>query len=125
LDRFDRAGLRATLGALPSFPGKRIWVTNSAFVPGSMSPDQKCQSERPLGVTAGVALLAYTDRPASAVLDLAASYVQPDGQLVGTGAELLAVGAGTGEQVNLVRFWQAFTTGDGCTLPWALYCVEP
>jgi hypothetical protein len=167
-----------TLGALPSFPGKRIWVTNTPYLPASMSPDQKCQSERPSGVTTGVALIAYTDRPASAVLDLAASYVRPDGQLVGTGAELLAVGSGTAEQVNLVsgpwvlangttvdflpgiwtgstsltaagtqtcndwqsatttglsgtygyagvRFWQAFTTGDDCSYPWSLYCVEP
>jgi len=90
------------LGALPSFPGKRIWVSNTPFVPGSMSPDQQCQAERPPGVATGVALLAYVGRAASAVLDLDASYVRPDGQLVGTGAELVAVSAFTGEQTNLV-----------------------
>jgi hypothetical protein len=89
----------AALPALASSSGKRIWVTNTPYVPGSMTPDAKCTLERPAGVARGVALVSYVNRAASAVIDPAASYVRPDGQLVGTGAQLLTMSLATGPWV--------------------------
>jgi hypothetical protein len=80
---------------LPTATGKRIWHTNTAYIPGSMSPDEKCALEKPNGVSAARALVAYADRPASSVLDLASNYVRPDGQLVGTGQQLINGGNDT------------------------------
>jgi hypothetical protein len=70
--------------------GQRIWRTTTPYVPGSMPPDEKCEQEKPSGVAVARALVAYTDRPASDVLDPAATYVRLDGTLVGTGAQLVA-----------------------------------
>jgi hypothetical protein len=76
--------------ALASLPAgfKQIWVTNTEYVPGSTTPDEKCQSERPPGVASAVAFITYTDRAAAAVLDPAATYRRPDGMLVGTGDDV-------------------------------------
>src|SRR6185295_15607790 len=74
--------------ALTSASGKRIWLTRDAYTPGSMTPDEFCQSTRPAGVARGVAFVAYTTRPAAAVLDPEALYVRIDGAIVGTGADL-------------------------------------
>ncbi len=54
------------------------------------------------------ALLAYTTAPAASLVDSAATYVRPDGQIVGTGAELLAGGAAAGLLQSGI--WQS---GDG------------
>jgi hypothetical protein len=81
---------RSSPVALTSVAGKRIWLTTDAYTPGSMTPDEFCQSTRPPGVARGVAFVAYTTRPAAAVLDPEARYVRVDGALVGTGAELAA-----------------------------------
>jgi hypothetical protein len=70
---------------------KQIWLTNTEYVPGSMTPDEKCQSERPPGVSSADAFVAYTDRAAATVLDPAATYRRPDGMLVGTGADLASM----------------------------------
>jgi hypothetical protein len=75
--------------AVPSFSGKRAWLSNTPYIPGSMTPDAKCTSERPPGVSQGRALVPYTDRAARAVLDPNANYVRPDGQLVGTGQQII------------------------------------
>jgi hypothetical protein len=72
---------------VPRFTGKQIWVVHD-YVPGSMTPDQKCQSDRPAGVARAAAFISYGNRPAAAVLDPAATYVRPDGALVGSGADL-------------------------------------
>lgn len=61
-------------------------------------------SEKPAGVASARALLATTTQPASAALDLGATYVRPDGQIVGTGQQI-ADGARLGNGI-----WQA---GDG------------
>ncbi|MEO8185194.1 MAG: hypothetical protein ABI895_40830, partial [Deltaproteobacteria bacterium] len=76
--------------ALTPASGKRIWLTTDSYTPGSMTPDEFCQSTRPAGVARGVAFVAYTTRPAAAVLDPEALYVRVDGALVGTGAEIAA-----------------------------------
>jgi hypothetical protein len=76
--------------------GKRVWQTRTPYLPGSMTPDQKCQSERPAGVATGVALVSYTNRPASAALDPEATYVRVDGIAVGTGASLATQSTRTG-----------------------------
>lgn len=85
------AGIERTAPLIPvAATGKRIWVTPPALVPGSGSaPDGLCFSSRPAGVGAAVALLARVARPAGEVLDPAARYVRPDGQVVGTGQQLL------------------------------------
>jgi hypothetical protein len=69
--------------------GKRIWVSQDVLtVGGPQSPDDVCQAARPSGVTTAAALIASTTRAASAVLTRSASYVRPDGTLVGTGDEI-------------------------------------
>jgi len=78
------------LQSVPVYTGKRLWVTSTRYTPGTSTPDQQCQSDRPAGVARGVAYIAYSDRPASAVLDPAALYVLSDGRAVGTGAQLIA-----------------------------------
>lgn len=99
-------------------PGKKIWVTNTAYVPdsaaGDMNPDQKCESEKPAGVAIAKALVATTTAPASAALDPAQTYVRPDGQVVGTYAELVAAGdlrSGPWQQADGVYFAGRLWTG--------------
>jgi hypothetical protein len=76
---------------LPTSSGKRIWLTNTGYeVGGPLTPDAKCLSERPGGVAGALALIAYTDRPASAALQPGVNYVRSDGQLVGTGEQIAA-----------------------------------
>ncbi len=73
--------------------GTKIWMTNTVFtVGGGQTPDQKCQAEMPVGVASALALIATTTRSAASVLDMAATYVRPDGAVVGTGATLAAGG---------------------------------
>lgn len=96
--RFESGGLAvACMGitksapiTLPSFSGKRMWITNTAYTPGSVAPDEKCQAERPSGIAAARAYLGYLGRPAEGTLDLTATYVRLDGQLIGTGAQITA-----------------------------------
>lgn len=76
----------------PTSSGKRIWRTGATYTPGSSSPDAACALELPAGVSAARALVAYSDRPASAALDTASNYVRSDGQLVGTGQQLIDAG---------------------------------
>jgi hypothetical protein len=72
----------------PLAAGKLIWRTNTPYVPGSMTPDQKCQSERPPQVSTARAFVSYPSAPASDLIDDATLYVRPDGSLVGTGQQL-------------------------------------
>jgi hypothetical protein len=93
-------GKTKTAAVTPTtFTGKRIWLTNTEYQPGSMTPDQKCMAERPAGISSAVAFIAYDGQLAEAVLDPNASYVRNDGQLVGSGAQL---GAGN----LLTGIWQ-------------------
>ncbi|HWO10443.1 MAG TPA: hypothetical protein VNN80_13215, partial [Polyangiaceae bacterium] len=77
----------APLPPLVRKAGKQIWTVFD-YTPGSTTPDQRCQSERPPGVAAAAALVAYTDRAAQAVLVPDATYVRPDGALVGLGRNI-------------------------------------
>jgi hypothetical protein len=79
---------RSTAVTLAPISGKRIWITADVYLPGSVTPDAFCQSHRPAGVAQGVALLAYTGQSAAAVLDPNATYVRPDGALVGRGSDI-------------------------------------
>jgi len=73
--------------------GLRAWLSNNVFVVGgSLSPDQQCQAEKPAGVVNARALIATTTHTAASVLDLQATYLRPDGIIVGTGAVLAARG---------------------------------
>jgi len=85
--------LRKTQGALltpPVQPGKKIWISNAAFAPNAVTtPDQACAADQ----AGALALVARTSAPASAALTPGADYVRVDGQLVGTGAQLIAAGS--------------------------------
>jgi hypothetical protein len=87
-------GNTSTAPLVPSTSsGKRIWRTSTPYTPGSSSPDVACALELPAGVGAARALVAHADRPASAALDASSNYVRPDGQLVGTGQQLIDAGS--------------------------------
>jgi hypothetical protein len=109
LGNTSTAPLAPTVGS-----GKRIWRTVATYMPGGSSPDGACALEMPVGVSAARALVAYADRPASAVLDAASNYVRVDGQLVGSGQQLIDAGneaAWTGAfragRVIQTGIWQA------------------
>ncbi len=71
--------------------GRKVWMSNNTFIFGTpTSPNQLCQSIKPPDVDTAAALIAYTDRPAAAVLDMSANYVRLDGTLIGTGAQIAA-----------------------------------
>jgi hypothetical protein len=86
-------------------PGKKIFVTNGPLL---MAGDAaaRCELDKPPGAGAVVPLRATTTVPASALLDPSATYVRPDGVVVGTGADLVASHLGAG-------LWQQ---GDGTYL---------
>jgi len=84
-------GVTKTAPVVPqSFAGKRLWVTATSLTIGAQTPDSFCQASRPAGVANAVALIGYTSRPAADAIDPAATYVRPDGALLGRGAEILA-----------------------------------
>ena len=71
------------------YTGQRVWTTATTLSVGNQSPDAFCQASRPAGVVNAAALIASTTRAGGTLLDLEATYVRPDGALVGTGAQLL------------------------------------
>jgi len=75
----------------PPKTGKVIFMSNSGLtIPGD-DPDAKCEADKPAGTGAVKALLATTTTPASAHLDAGTTYQRPDGFVIGTGAEIIAV----------------------------------
>jgi hypothetical protein len=82
---------RSAAISVPAQSGKRMWLTHAPYIPGSMTPDAFCQSQRPAGVAQAVAFVAYTNRPAAAQLDPSALYVRTDGAVVGTGSDIAAL----------------------------------
>ena len=73
----------------PATAGKKIWLSNAAYSPnGATTPNQHCAADQ----SGALALLARTTAPAANALTPAATYVRVDGQVVGTGAELIAAG---------------------------------
>jgi hypothetical protein len=70
--------------------GRLIFVTNTGLLPGGgrAAADALCEASKPAGAGPVRALLAGTAVAAAAVLDPTAAYVRPDGQAVGTGADL-------------------------------------
>jgi len=114
---------RSTQVSLTPATGRRVWLTTTAFaLDGTATPDQKCQAERPAGVATARALIATLSRTAASVLDMAATYVRPDGTVVGTGAQLVArgeLGSGIWQRADLgysvltrsnTRVWTGQTT---------------
>lgn len=83
--------MKTKSAALPTTPvtGKLAFVTNGPFLPGSGDPDARCEADKPLGTGPVVALLARTTSAAASHLDPNAVYVRPDGQVVGTGQQLI------------------------------------
>ncbi len=98
--------------------GKRIFLTASPFVPGSGDPDALCEAEKPAGTGSVVALLARTTAAASTLLDPTATYVRPDGVVVGTGQQIIDAGGADPNGKLASGIWQ---TGAGTyvdTLAW-------
>ena len=96
-----------------TFMGKKLWLSNSAYAPApTANPDTLCNNERPAGVALGRALVSRTNAAASTLLTAATMYVRPDGQEIGTGAEIVAGTArgGIWQSANLA-YWsgQAWT----------------
>jgi hypothetical protein len=99
--------------SLTAAAGKRIWVSSTNYLPGTMTPDAKCQSERPTGVAQAKALIAYTGSSAASLLSGATNYVRLDGQLVGTGAQIAAVGPDAYIELNAAGMPQDAATWTG------------
>jgi|CXWL01.1.fsa_nt_gi hypothetical protein len=74
--------------------GKYIYVTSTNFVPGSgrSGADDLCNAQKPAGAGQVRALLATTTLKASSLVDHFGTYIRVDGQVVGTGAELMTTG---------------------------------
>jgi hypothetical protein len=71
--------------------GNKMWLTNSAYQPSvTGDPDASCAADKPVGVAGGRALVARTGATAASLLAAGTMYVRPDGQEVGTGAEIVA-----------------------------------
>jgi hypothetical protein len=74
-----------------SFAGKRVWLSNNPFSTATgATPDSVCNGDRPAGVPSGAALIARTTASGASLLGMSQMYVRPDGQEVGTGAEMIA-----------------------------------
>ena len=111
--------MRTKTAALPTTPvaGKLAFVTNAPYVPGSGDPDARCEADKPSGTGPVEALLARTTATAASHLDSAAVYVRPDGQVIGTGQQLIDTAAVSDRLES--GFWQS---GDGAyadATPWA------
>lgn len=83
---------RSTVVAPSPASGKRIFLTDSTFLPGNGTPDALCESEKPAGTGSVVALLARSTAAAATLLAPATTYVRPDGTAVGTGQDLIDTG---------------------------------
>jgi len=82
--------------------GRKVWLTSAPFAIGTTeTPDARCQSDRPAGVTTAVALIGRTDRVAAAVFDPTKSYSRIDGTFLGYGSTLSGGGG------PLSGIWQA------------------
>jgi hypothetical protein len=78
-------GSRKTDALAPMpFAGKRLWVTREPLRIGEQLPDEACQLDRPSGVTRAIAFISYSNRRAVDLMDPNATYVRPDGALIGT-----------------------------------------
>jgi hypothetical protein len=96
--------------ALPATPiaGKLAFFTNAPYVPGSGDPDARCEADKPAGAGPVAALLARSTAAAASHLNVNAVYVRPDGQVVGTGQQLIDTAA-FGDRLDS-GMWQS---GDG------------
>ncbi len=96
----------------PVAPGKKIWISGSAFVPnGTTTPDQVCAADQ----AGALALVARTTAPAANALTPGATYVRVDGQIVGTGAELIAA---TGLPTGIWQHRNGIYLGPNDLLTW-------
>jgi hypothetical protein len=90
--------------------GKRIFVSRLPYVPGQGVPDDACK-EAEIGPTK--ALISTSTVAASQALNPGTKYIRPDGQLIGTGAELIAGTIGTGLWQSLDDIYHASTVWTG------------
>jgi hypothetical protein len=69
--------------------GRKVFLTNGPVAIGQ-SADAQCESAKPSGTGPVAALRATTTTAASTMIDPTATYVRPDGIIIGLGADLLA-----------------------------------
>jgi len=69
--------------------GRKVFLTNGPVAIGKFT-DARCESDKPSGTGKVSAFRATTTTPASALVDSTATYVRPDGIVVGQGADLLS-----------------------------------
>lgn len=75
--------------------GKKIFITNEP-VGADEAMDSICEVDKPAGTGAVVALRATTTKAPATLIDPAATYVRPDGVVVGSGADIIAANLQTG-----------------------------
>jgi hypothetical protein len=71
--------------------GARIWISKTPLDPraGIAAADTLCRDDRPPGVTNARAMLGTTTQTPGSVLSPQATYVRPDGIVIGTGQDIL------------------------------------
>lgn len=85
--------IRTNAVSVPAVAGLKAWISDNAFVPNTItSPDVHCAMVRPPGVANAKALVARTTAAASSAVNPAATYIRPDGMVIGTGAQIIAGG---------------------------------
>ncbi len=104
--------------APPLASGKRIFMTNSPFIPGVGTPDALCQAEKPAGTGSVVALLARSTAAAATLLSLGTTYIRPDGTAVGTGQDLIDDGVFSGTEYLESGIWQTANGGYLAAFVW-------
>jgi hypothetical protein len=79
--------------------GKSIFLSNSNWgIDAGVSADELCEASKPpdAGVVRAMLPMAVPPRRAAYMIDAGANYVRPDGQLVGTGQQIIASLLGSG-----------------------------
>ena len=104
--------------APPLASGKRIFMTNSPFIPGVGTPDALCQAEKPAGTGSVVALLARSTAAAATLLSLGTTYIRPDYTAVGTGQDLIDDGVFSGTEYLESGIWQTANGGYLAAFVW-------
>ncbi|MEM7609402.1 MAG: hypothetical protein AAF411_28995 [Myxococcota bacterium] len=72
----------------PRHPGRAMYVTNAGFEEYE-SPEEACEASKPAGAGSVLPLVARTGTVAADIVNRSATYVRPDGIVVGTGVELV------------------------------------
>lgn len=98
----------------PKDTGKVIYLSSTYFKPGQGTPDAVCAATKPAGVAGSVkALLSTPTDAASRWVNPDARYVRPDGQLVGSGRDILEGRLQSGIWVDGGKVYTSWPTWTG------------